>query len=167
MDDECWEGVFTSEQLKKIKSDGVSALEEYNDACQEMFTSFRKVIKTIKERVNASSSSSTTTTSSATTTDPSPSVPLPPSSTFTPLTAEQEESVIDQLWMKITEYGFINPRTHYDQYWIQMSMLLVLDLYRWKIVDWIKNDGSEMDYTIHLWSVMDKVFDNLFLAAKR
>ncbi|KAI7851170.1 hypothetical protein BDC45DRAFT_572256 [Circinella umbellata] len=106
MDDKCWEEVFISDRVDKIKSDGIFALEDCNDACQKMFVSSKNV--------------------------------------------EQEQSTIDQLWSKISEYGFINPRTHYDEYSTQMSILLDLDLYCWKTVDWIKNHGSKMDYTVRL-----------------
>ncbi|KAI7849196.1 hypothetical protein BDC45DRAFT_290915 [Circinella umbellata] len=148
VDDNCWKEIFTSEQLEKISSDGTPTFVEHNNPCQEMFTCFTKIVKSIKSRTHSSSSS------------------VPPA-LFSPPSMEEEELIIDALWKKLTEYASINPRMDFDKYWLQKAMSDILDLYRWRIIDWVKSSESEMDYTTRLWSITDKVFDNLFLEAKR
>ena len=79
----------------------------------------------------------------------------------------EEEELIDELWKKVTDFGFLNPRTCYDEYWLQKTVLEFLDLYRWKVIDWVKSDGSELDYVTRIWTLLDKVFDDLMIATKR
>ena len=41
-------------------------------------------------------------------------------------------------------------------------MIEIIDLYRYKVIDWIKDD-SEMDFIIRVWSLLDRAFDDLFI----
>ncbi|KAI7849966.1 hypothetical protein BDC45DRAFT_573466 [Circinella umbellata] len=136
--DPCWKNVFTCAQLKVIASHGNPALMDYDLSCKELFSSLSKVMKLFKM-------SSTTNTSSAHATPSSSSI----GATFVPITSEQEESIIDGLWKTITEYGFIDPKTRYNEHWIQKTMIEIIDLYRYKVIEWVKN-GSEMDFVIRI-----------------
>ena len=95
------------------------------------------------------------------------SVPQSPSTTVTPDTFTTEEDLIDILFKEVTGYGFINPRQNYDMYWIQKTMLEILDSYRYQVFEWVKMKGSAMDLVTRVWVMLDKVFDNMMVQTRR
>ena len=42
----------------------------------------------------------------------------------------------------------------------------LFDLYRYKVIDWVKG-GSEMNFIIRIWSLLDRAFDDLFIETRR
>ncbi|KAI7858896.1 hypothetical protein BDC45DRAFT_531431 [Circinella umbellata] len=146
-EDPVYKDVFSLEQLELIKTASNNALEDYNEGCKNLFTMFTQVVNDFKTRGSAASSSHSS--------HPNSSVSV------------KEDDIIDSLYEKLMASQFQNPRTNYNEYWIQKTMMEYLDVYRWKVLEWVKNEGSEMDFVNRIWVLLDKVFDNLMIAAKR
>ena len=150
MDDPCWETCFTTSQLEEIKAAKKEALCSYDEPYKEMFKKLHSVVKEFRSRKFEESSPSS-----------SSSKPLPTTDTA------NEEYLIDMLFKEVTRHGLINPRQNYDMYWIQKTMLEILDSYRYKIFEWVKSKGSEMDLVTRVWTMLDKVFDDMMVETKR
>ncbi|KAG2220827.1 hypothetical protein INT45_004488 [Circinella minor] len=149
--DKCWESVFTSSQLKEIKSTDKKALCEYDESIKNMFSELTNVIKDAYNRKLLSSSTATTTTTAISTTT----------------TEEEEQDLLDELWERITKSGYINPCKAYDLYWLQNTMVDILHLYRFRVLEWVSKNGSEMDFVNRVWSMLDKVFDGIMIETRR
>ncbi|KAG2220998.1 hypothetical protein INT45_004617 [Circinella minor] len=150
VEDKCWKSIFIKSQLQELKSTGEKAFGDYNDSCKNMFSVFSDGIKNTNKRELVSGAAA------AATTNPS----------FLELTLK-EEHVIDELWEKLTQFGFINRHKNYDLHWMQKTMDDILDLYRFRILDWVKKNGSEMDFVTRVWIMLDEVFDDLIIETRR
>ncbi|KAI8147539.1 hypothetical protein BJV82DRAFT_664771 [Fennellomyces sp. T-0311] len=78
------------------------------------------------------------------------------------------KAVIDGVHQAITSNGFYDPYTQYDEDWLQSSLLRILSLYRYNTLSNITScGGSEMDFVIRIWSLLDRCFDNLMVETRR
>ena len=117
-----------------------------------MFSAFSKVIKNANKGELVSGAAAAAAAATTRTANPS----------FLELTIK-EERVIDELWVKLTQFGLINPRESYDLHWLRKTMDDILDLYRFRILNWVKKNGSEMDFVTRIWVMLDKVFGDLII----
>ena len=95
-----------------IKTAPNNALECYNEGCKDLFTMSQKVVNDFHTLTTASSSSSSHSSH-------------PISSVLV-----KEDDIIDCLYEKLTVSQFKDPRTNYNEYWIQKTMMEYLDVYR-------------------------------------
>ncbi|KAI9488013.1 hypothetical protein BDB00DRAFT_877857 [Zychaea mexicana] len=58
----------------------------------------------------------------------------------------KSDDIIDTIWKAVTELGFFNPRTHFDEDWVQRTILDFLNMYRNDTLRDIVANGSEMDF---------------------
>ncbi|KAI9469324.1 hypothetical protein BDB00DRAFT_793694 [Zychaea mexicana] len=58
----------------------------------------------------------------------------------------KSDDIIDTIWKAVTELGFFNPRTHFDEDWVQRIILDFLNMYRNDTLRDIVANGSEMDF---------------------
>ena len=79
----------------------------------------------------------------------------------------KEEDLIRELWKRLVGYGLIDPYEDYDLHWLQKTMVDILDLYRFRVLDWVKKSGSEMDFVNRVWTLLDKVFDDMMVETRR
>ncbi|KAI7855137.1 hypothetical protein BDC45DRAFT_534824 [Circinella umbellata] len=115
--DPCWKKIFTPTQFKTIETEGNPAFSSYSVECKKMFSSLSNVVKSFKK------SSRTNTASSSTSSSP----------TFIPISSEEDALIVDELWKAVVEYGLIDPKTRYNEHWIQKTMIEIIDLYRYKV----------------------------------
>ena len=155
-EDKCWETVFTPSQLQQIKSTSNKPLSEYDESCKKMFSTLSQVVKNAKKRKLESLSSPLSQPTLITGT-----------SAYLELTIKEEEDLIDELWESLAEFGLINPRKHYDLHWLQRTVDHILDLYRFKVLEWVKKNGSEMDFVSRVWTMLDQVFDDIMIETRR
>ena len=47
-----------------------------------------------------------------------------------------------------------------DRCWFQTSMLSILDIYRWRTVNWINNYESEMNFIARIWPLLDHIYSS-------
>ncbi|KAI9246907.1 hypothetical protein BDA99DRAFT_526464 [Phascolomyces articulosus] len=137
IDDPNIKKLFTSEQWEEIKSTPCEAFEKYNDTCKDLFNMVSELVSDYM-------------------TDKS-----------MVLSAKEEEEVVDLLFEKLNENRLPNPKTNHNEYWIQKTMIEYLEMFRWKVIDWVKTGGSEMDFIVNVWAPLDKVFHDLMVATKR
>ncbi|KAI7852143.1 hypothetical protein BDC45DRAFT_537713 [Circinella umbellata] len=117
-----------------------------------MFSNFTKVIKDGYNRKLLSSSSSTASSSAISTTT----------------TEKEEQDLLNELWESITKSGYVNPCKVYDLYWLQNTMVDILHhLYRFRVLEWLNKNGSEMDFVNRVWTMLDKVFDDIMIETRR
>ncbi|KAG2226969.1 hypothetical protein INT45_006376 [Circinella minor] len=138
VDDPCWQTCFSPLQLEEIKMTKEEAMATYGDDCKKMFGKLYSTVKEFK-RKEAEALSETV----------------------------NGEELIDMLFEEVTRPGFINPRQNYDLYWIQKTMLEILDSYRYRVFEWVKKEGSEMDLMTRVWMMLDKVFDDMMIQTRR
>ena len=166
--DKCWESVFTESQLKEIKSAHKKALCEYDESIKTMFSELTKVVKDAYNHrlVSSSSSSAATTTTIRNTKTTEDEEAAKPAACVESATKE-EQDLISELWKRITKPGYINPCEAYDLYWLQNTMVDIIHLYRFGVLKWVSKNGSEMDFVNRIWTMLDKVFDNIMIETRR
>ena len=166
IEDRCWKSVFTPSQLQQIKLANNKPLCEYDESCKNMFSMFSRTIKDAKNRKLVSSLATTTSRCTATVEDEQEQE-LTNSSTYLELTVKDEEELIDELWERLAEFGLISPRKFYNLHWLQRTMDYILDLYRFKVLEWVQKNGSEMDFINRVWTILDQVFDDIMVETRR
>ena len=143
MNDSCWESIFTKQQLETIKTKNSDGLPALNDDVNKIFTELTDVLKKAYNKKESSL--------------------LPESS----MTQQEEDEIIDAMFEIIIKEGIANPREETDRYWLQTTMLSLLDIYRWRIVNWIDEHGSEMDFITRIWSLLDNVYNSTMAQTRR
>ncbi|KAI7857712.1 hypothetical protein BDC45DRAFT_566159 [Circinella umbellata] len=78
-----------------------------------------------------------------------------------------EEELIDELWERLAEFGLISPRKFYNLHWLQRTMDYILDLYRFKVLEWVQKNGSETDFINRVWTILDQLFDDIMVETRR
>ena len=168
-EDKCWESVFTASQLKEIKSGNKKAFCEYDESVKNTFSELTKVIKDAYNcrSVSVSSSSSPLSSAAVATTTTEDKEEAGKSTAYVESDIKEEQDLINVLWERITKPGYINPCEAYDLYWLQNTMVDILHLYRFRVLEWVSKNGSEMDFVSRIWTMLDKVFDNILIETRR
>lgn len=77
------------------------------------------------------------------------------------------ECSLETLTAVTVSFGIFRPSDHFDQYWLQSTMLQLISAYRYKIFDKLAAHGSELDFVVRIWSLLDRCFDNLGIETRR
>ncbi|KAI9276752.1 hypothetical protein BDA99DRAFT_554707 [Phascolomyces articulosus] len=82
------------------------------------------------------------------------------------MSERRSDDTIDTIWKAVTELGFFNPRTHFDEDWVQRTILDFLNMYRNDTLKDIIANGSEIDFLARCWVNLDRCYENIAIAAR-
>ena len=137
--DPIWKKVFSEEQFRTILNKNNKKLPDLPRDVNIMFDGFAAIFKYAKTRKEKSSS---------------------PTS---PMTSEEEDDLIDSLEDVVTKNGLAKGRKNSDLCWFQTTILHVVDLYLWKVINCVKECGSEMDFTAKIWALLNRIFYSIMV----
>lgn len=131
--------VFTAEQYQFIKDAGIPTLPALKDNVKSIFTDISDIVKSIRAEGDAAA----------------------------PRTKEQEERIVEEIWEKITSYGFFHPKKQFDEDWLQRTLLDILNWFRFDTLALFTDQPSEMDFIVQVWSIIDKCFQDIGIQPRR
>ena len=139
IDDPIWLDYFSKDEVKRICEWGTgdSALPKLPEKCQQILDDCSDLVKSI---MNDNEEYDERTL---------------------------EKSIIDGVSSWLETLKTFDKYKEYDEYWLVASLNEFCDMYRWDVPARLRSQSSEIDFTIQIWSQLDKCFRNLFMNTRR